>query len=364
MRLPKHVRERKWKDGTVRYEFRAQLHGKLFKRNLGKNPSDLKRLARLAEDEYRAALRKYESNPQGLMTVSEFAHEEWLPRFIRRNRGKTPERKESAERQAARYFEEYAAPFIGNMPIGEVARRHLQPIYDRVMELDRAQATKRHIMVDIQTLFSWACELDVIDANPFTGKKLVPKVERGLPKPLAPETVERLLDVLEQPHLDCFRFALATGLRWGEQRRLQLSCVDLENKQIHLENTKHSWRVIPMSGDALEIAVGWVTEAKKNGTEEVHPWRAKHATALPKWTLKHYGIKWNWHQLRHTFACDWLAMDGSMEALQQILGHASMATTAIYGRVHQDRLKKEMRKTDRARARVGPEVGRGKRVEI
>jgi integrase len=50
------------------------------------------------------------------------------------------------------------------------------------------------------------------------------------------------------------------------------------------------------------------------------------------------------HRLRHTFACRYLEGGGSVEALQQILGHSTVKLTERYGRLRPEVVAAEARK--------------------
>ena len=49
------------------------------------------------------------------------------------------------------------------------------------------------------------------------------------------------------------------------------------------------------------------------------------------------------HQMRHTFACQWVDRGGNLGALQQVLGHVSIVTTQRYARVSEEVMMREAR---------------------
>ncbi len=47
------------------------------------------------------------------------------------------------------------------------------------------------------------------------------------------------------------------------------------------------------------------------------------------------------HQMRHTHACQWLERGGSLAAVQQLQGHASIVTTQRYARLTDEAVQRE-----------------------
>ena len=47
------------------------------------------------------------------------------------------------------------------------------------------------------------------------------------------------------------------------------------------------------------------------------------------------------HQMRHTFACQWMDRGGNLGALQQVLGHASIETRQRYARMSDEVVMRE-----------------------
>jgi len=154
------------------------------------------------------------------------------------------------------------------------------------------------------------------------------------------------------------RFILATGCRPSEARLLEWSEVDLRagiiTKQKHKTSAHGKSRTIYLPPDAAEILRG---QRRKRGGKWVFPSRLGKPYSKDGLHAICYraGLR-SVYSLRHTFAQHYLdhgddGKPGSLEVLQELLGHSRITTTQIYAQIRSRRAKEAARKLK------GPAVG-------
>ena len=177
----------------------------------------------------------------------------------------------------------------------------------------------------------------------------VPRKEKVLPKYLTMEEVERLLEApdITTPN-GCRDKAMlellyASGLRVSELITLRLNDISFEMAYVRCFGKGSKERIIPLGSYALDalahyievcrpkVANNWQTDTlflNKNG---------KGLTRQGFWKLiKKYGREAaitadiTPHVLRHSFATHMLEASSDLRAIQEMLGHADIATTQIY----------------------------------
>ncbi len=147
----------------------------------------------------------------------------------------------------------------------------------------------------------------------------------------------------------------ATGCRASELCRLQVRDVHLDEGFCKCHGKGDKQRMVPISNIASE-AVREYLEQERDALAEIPspppPWlilsrsgrqvRREFVWALLKKYIKRVGIEdeVSPHTLRHSFATHLLAGGADLRQVQEMLGHASIATTQIYTHVDQTRLKK------------------------
>lgn len=194
-------------------------------------------------------------------------------------------------------------------------------------------------------------------ADNFTELLAAPKLARKIPATLTPEEVARLLaaptggdarGLRDRAILELF---YSSGLRVSELAALTIQQVDLENGFLRVFGKGSKERVVPVGGKASE-AVRVYLEAGRPALVRARTgsqlFLNKNGTALSRvalWMLvkayaKRAGITKpaKPHGLRHSFATHLLGGGADLRAIQEMLGHANIATTQIYTAVEQKRL--------------------------
>jgi integrase/recombinase XerD len=182
-----------------------------------------------------------------------------------------------------------------------------------------------------------------------------------VPVVMSPQLVERFLDAPQKydPFWKRDRALLellyATGCRASELSHLGCNDVHLAEKFCRCQGKGNKQRMVPL-GRFAAVAVQRYLDEERGTLAAVAatppPWlllsrRGNRLRRETIWTLvKKYAARAGApasispHTLRHSFATHLLAGGADLRQVQEMLGHASIATTQIYTHVDQTRLKK------------------------
>ena len=247
-------------------------------------------------------------------SVSELA-ELWLESYIATGRNA---KGQSVSRQRAR---DYLKPFLGLYVANRVKRDDLRR-YRLWLEGKKVSLqTVAHILGDARCFFRWAEDSGYIDRAPIP-TRMLPRIQERPPDRLSEEEVLAVAE-LPDPWGFAVRLGLGTGLRWGEMQRAKAS--DVLGNVLTVSQTK-SGRVrrVPLDSDLLREIRTHVGLLLPFDDPSVFARKVRRLSGVNRFHP---------HQLRHTFACSWLEAGGSLVALQELLGHASITTTQRYARL-------------------------------
>lgn len=138
-------------------------------------------------------------------------------------------------------------------------------------------------------------------------------------------------------------FLIKTGARVEEALNLRWDRVNFENKTVHFLKTKNaSDRLIQVPPEVLDL----LRSLKNSSTHVFLNWLGKPWTTgqyqKQYQTVKrkfHLGCYWNNHNLRHSYAVNFLKAGGDIIELQHHLGHRDLSMTVnLYGKIESEEL--------------------------
>ena len=241
-----------------------------------------------------------------------------------------------------------------------VLRRYAAALSER----GRSPTTVARKLASLRALFRALVERGDRDENP-ADLLSAPKRPRRLPRVLRADEVAALLDripastPLELRDRALFELAYASGLRAEELVNLTLDGLDFDGETVRVEGKGGKTRLVPVGEPAMRALERYLARARpalrgegpdgaspavflsKSGralsTSDVRrrlrTWARQAASRIPALVDAHP------HALRHSFATHLLEGGADLRAIQELLGHATIATTQVYTRVESSRLR-------------------------
>jgi integrase/recombinase XerC len=196
-----------------------------------------------------------------------------------------------------------------------------------------------------RTFFRYLIREKHIDKNPITDVS-APKGKKRLPGNLDADRMARLLEISGKgPLVDRDRAILellySSGLRLSELTGLNCGDVDMRGGTVHVTGKGSKERIVPVGRKAIQALTRWdQSRVQLAGADEKALFVSNRGTRIsPRsvqarvshWARKQ-GIDTNVypHLFRHSFATHLLESSHDLRGVQELLGHANIATTQVY----------------------------------
>jgi integrase/recombinase XerC len=205
--------------------------------------------------------------------------------------------------------------------------------------------------------YRWLGGRGMVERDPTAGIR-PPKSPRRLPNALSPDEAGRLLaaqsDFAASGEADCIEQAMdlrdtaifelfySSGLRLSELAALNLDCLDdIAAGEVRVTGKRAKTRIVPVGAQARSAIAAWMQSRMTLAAPDevalfVSRRGARVSLSVIQRRLARRAIERGLprhvhpHMLRHSFASHVLQSSGDLRAVQEMLGHASIASTQVY----------------------------------
>lgn len=243
-----------------------------------------------------------------------------------------------------------------------VQSKHIRSWVVQLLQQKYAPGSIHRKASSLKAFYNFLLLQEVVKQHPFKGVHL-PKKPQQLPKFIEETRIQLLFEELEfskdfagQRDLLLLDLLYSTGMRRNELIQLSWQDVDWSNNSLRILGKGQKMRIIPL----LPSLQAHLREYEKV-LQEVFP-KLEHAKVMvtdkgkplyPKFVynkVKHYlsavttAEGRSPHVLRHSFATHLANQGAKLNAIKELLGHASLASTQIYTHSSIEELKKAYQK--------------------
>lgn len=237
--------------------------------------------------------------------------------------------------------------------LDEIDLTHLQQFAAECYDLGIAVRTLARIISGIKSFFHWLVHENYLEADPtllFEG----PRIGRKLPEVLSVEEIDAMIDAIDMSKFEGIRnraimeTLYGCGLRVSELINLEISRIYAKEYYIIVHGKGDKERLVPMAQTTLDAIKDYMEargDIKIKPGEDNILFVSRRGGRLTRMMIYYIvsglaqaaGVtkEISPHTMRHSFATHLLEGGANLRAIQQMLGHESIATTEIY--LHLDR---------------------------
>lgn len=241
------------------------------------------------------------------------------------------------------------------------SRRTMRAYLSYLVASDYAERSVNRRISALRSFFGWIERSGEGSAQAVATLKSR-KRSKELPKTMTDDEMQRLIESCDASTPEgmrdrtLFELLYASGARISEAAGLKPSSIDFEQGQVRLFGKRSKERIVPLYDQALLSLAQYLREARpqlvamrKAGAPADGLFVSSRGNNMSADALRRRfseqkkvaGIKGDLtpHSVRHTFATELLSGGADLKAVQELLGHESLATTQIYTHLSIDRLK-------------------------
>ena len=223
-----------------------------------------------------------------------------------------------------------------------------------------ARSTLTRRIVSIRAFTNWAAANGWLTSD-LGAKLAVPKAHRTLPEILNVDEAAQVLKALEVKageevtainlrDLAMLEVLYASGIRVSELCGLNLGDIDQSRNTLSVIGKGDRQRVVPLGIPAIKALLNYLSNGRSeflNNKSADAVFLGTRGKRIDQRTvrevvyeaMKAVGATMGPHGLRHSAATHLLEGGADLRTVQEILGHASLATTQIYTHVSPERLQ-------------------------
>ena len=237
---------------------------------------------------------------------------------------------------------------------GDIASLHTEQLRAFAADEHRRQQSPKSIQRRLsacRSFYTWLLKHGRIAANPAATIR-APKAPRKLPQVLDPDEAKALVEVPTDAPLGLRDRALlelfySSGLRLSELCALHWRDLDLNDGLVTVLGKGRKQRSVPLGSHARNALQEW--RASTGAANHAHVFPGRNGAITPRaiqlrvrQLAQQQGLfkRVHPHLLRHSFASHILESSGDLRGVQELLGHADIATTQIYTHLDYQHLAK------------------------